>query len=52
LVRGCENHATVPPVLGELLGDFDPEKASRVTQAMLGMSKIDIAGLQAAHDAQ
>jgi len=41
----------VPPILGELLGDPDPEKSSRVMQAMLGMSKIDIAGLQAAHDA-
>ena len=40
----------VPPVLGELLGDPDPEKASRVMQAMFEMTKIDIAALQAAHD--
>ena len=41
----------VPPVLGELLSDPDPAKAGRVLQAMLGMSKIDIAGLRAAYDA-
>jgi predicted 3-demethylubiquinone-9 3-methyltransferase (glyoxalase superfamily) len=40
----------VPPVLGELLGDPDPDKASRVMQAMLAMGKIDIAALQTAHD--
>lgn len=40
----------VPPVLFELLGDPDPDRSSRVMQAMLGMSKIDIAALQAAHD--
>jgi predicted 3-demethylubiquinone-9 3-methyltransferase (glyoxalase superfamily) len=39
----------VPPVLGELLGDPDPQKASRVMQAMFEMTKIDIAALQAAH---
>lgn len=38
-----------PPVLGELLADPDPEKAGRVMQAMLGMQKIDISGLRAAH---
>jgi len=42
----------VPPVLIELLGDPDGDKASRVMEAMLGMSKIDIAALQAAHDAE
>jgi predicted 3-demethylubiquinone-9 3-methyltransferase (glyoxalase superfamily) len=42
----------VPPVLGELLGDPDPDKSSRVMQAMLGMSKIDIAALRAAHDGE
>jgi len=41
----------VPPVLGELLGDADPAKAGRVMQAMLGMTKIDIAGLRAASEA-
>lgn len=38
-----------PPVLGELLADPDPARAGRVLQAMLGMEKIDIAGLRAAH---
>ena len=42
----------VPPVLFELLGDPDPDKSSRVMQAMLGMSKLDIAGLRAAYDAE
>ena len=41
----------VPPVLGELLGDPDPDRSRRVMQAMLGMSKIDIRGLRAAYDA-
>lgn len=41
----------VPPVLSELLGDPDPAKAGRVMQAMLGMRKLDIAGLRAAYDA-
>ena len=40
----------VPPVLFELLGDPDPNKSSRVMQAMLGMGKLDIAGLRAAYD--
>jgi len=40
----------VPPVLFELLGDPDPEKSGRVMQALLGMSKLDIAGLRAAYD--
>jgi predicted 3-demethylubiquinone-9 3-methyltransferase (glyoxalase superfamily) len=41
----------VPSVLGELLSDPDQAKAGRVMQAMLGMSKIEIAGLRAAYDA-
>lgn len=40
----------VPAVLGELLSDPDPEKANRVMQAMLKMTKLDIAGLQQAYD--
>ncbi len=40
----------VPPVLGELLGDKDPEKAGRVMQAMLQMRKLDIAALRRAYD--
>jgi len=42
----------VPPILGELLEDPDPNKSSRAMQAMLGMSKIDIAGLRAAFDSK
>lgn len=39
----------VPKVLGELLGDPDPQKAGRVMQAMLKMQKLDIAELKRAH---
>ena len=39
----------IPSVLGELLGDKDPEKSKRVMQAMLQMDKIDIEGLKRAH---
>jgi predicted 3-demethylubiquinone-9 3-methyltransferase (glyoxalase superfamily) len=35
----------VPRVLGELIGDPDPEKSQRTMRAMLQMKKIDIAGL-------
>lgn len=38
----------IPTALGELMGDADPERAGRVLQAMLGMSKIDVAQLQRA----
>jgi predicted 3-demethylubiquinone-9 3-methyltransferase (glyoxalase superfamily) len=38
-----------PRVLGEMLGDKDPEKAKRVMQAMLKMKKIDIAELKRAY---
>jgi predicted 3-demethylubiquinone-9 3-methyltransferase (glyoxalase superfamily) len=38
----------IPTVLGELLGYPDPAKAQRVMQAMLQMSKIDIATLRQA----
>ncbi len=37
-------------LLLEMLGDRDPAKARRVMQAMLGMFKLDIAGLEAAYD--
>jgi predicted 3-demethylubiquinone-9 3-methyltransferase (glyoxalase superfamily) len=40
----------VPSVLGDLLGGPDPVKAGRAMQAMLGMSKLDIAELRAAYD--
>jgi predicted 3-demethylubiquinone-9 3-methyltransferase (glyoxalase superfamily) len=39
-----------PRELMELMGDKDPAKASRVMQAMLQMSKIEIAKLQEAYD--
>jgi len=39
----------VPPILGELLGDKDPAKAKRVMDAMLKMTKLDIALLKQAH---
>ncbi|MEP7381349.1 MAG: VOC family protein [Gemmatimonadota bacterium] len=38
----------VPSVLLPLLQHPDPEKAKRVQQAMLGMNKLDIKGLQEA----
>jgi len=41
----------VPTALGEMLQDRDPEKASRVMQAMLQMSKIDIKSLERAYEA-
>ena len=40
----------VPRVLMEMLADPDPAKAQRVMQAMLGMVKLDIAGLKAAYN--
>jgi predicted 3-demethylubiquinone-9 3-methyltransferase (glyoxalase superfamily) len=40
----------VPTLLGELLGDKDPAKSARVMQAMLGMVKLDIAGLRRAYE--
>jgi predicted 3-demethylubiquinone-9 3-methyltransferase (glyoxalase superfamily) len=42
----------VPTALGQLASDPDPIKAQRVIQAMLQMKKLDIAGLQRAHDGQ
>ena len=40
----------VPRQLGEMLGDPDGEKARRAMEAMLRMSKIDIAAMRAAFD--
>lgn len=40
----------VPVALERLLSDPDPEKAHRVTRAMLKMKKLDVAALQAAYD--
>jgi len=42
----------IPSALGEMLGDKDPLKASRVMQAMLQMNKIDIEGLKQAYDGE
>lgn len=40
----------VPTALFRLMGDPDPEKSQRVTQAMLKMGKLDISLLQQAYD--
>ena len=40
----------IPTALGKLMGDPDPAKSQRVMQAMLQMTKIDIAELQRAYD--
>jgi predicted 3-demethylubiquinone-9 3-methyltransferase (glyoxalase superfamily) len=42
----------VPTILGNLMQDKDPKRVSRVTQAMLEMKKLDIAGLQRAFNMQ
>ncbi|MHB1317563.1 MAG: VOC family protein [Anaerolineae bacterium] len=39
----------VPTVVGKLMSDPDPERARRVTEALLGMVKLDIAALERAH---
>jgi len=41
----------IPTALGQLLGDKDPVKSKNVMQAMLTMTKIDIAALKLAHAA-
>jgi predicted 3-demethylubiquinone-9 3-methyltransferase (glyoxalase superfamily) len=38
----------IPTILGQLLGDKDPQRAKRAMQAMLQMTKIDINRLQQA----
>jgi predicted 3-demethylubiquinone-9 3-methyltransferase (glyoxalase superfamily) len=40
----------IPSALMEMLQDKDPQKSERVMQAMLQMSKIDIAGLKRAYE--
>ena len=40
----------IPTVLGQLLGDKDPQRAKRAMQAMLQMTKIDGKALQQAAD--
>ena len=39
----------VPSNLGQLLGDKDPQKSKRAMEAMLKMTKLDIAALQRAY---
>ena len=39
----------VPAVLPDMIADPDPEKARRVAEAMLRMTKLDIAALQQAY---
>jgi predicted 3-demethylubiquinone-9 3-methyltransferase (glyoxalase superfamily) len=39
----------VPAILDELMGDKDPARSKRVTDAMLKMVKLDIAALQKAY---
>jgi hypothetical protein len=36
--------------MGELMSDSDQARAMKVREAMLSMGKIDIEGLQRAHD--
>jgi predicted 3-demethylubiquinone-9 3-methyltransferase (glyoxalase superfamily) len=40
----------IPRVLGELLGDKDPQRAGRAMKAMMTMQKLDIAALKRAAD--
>ncbi len=42
----------VPAVFFEMIADPDSGKATRVTQAMMGMTKFDIAGLERAYTGQ
>ncbi len=42
----------VPPILGKYLQDKDPAKSKRVMDAMLKMTKLEIAVLQQAYDQQ
>jgi predicted 3-demethylubiquinone-9 3-methyltransferase (glyoxalase superfamily) len=39
----------IPEALPRLMSDKDPARAGRVVQAMLGMQKIDVAGLEKAY---
>ncbi len=40
----------VPTILGELMTDSDRNRVKRVTEAMLKMVKLDVAGLKAAYE--
>jgi len=39
----------IPSALGEMLGDQDAERSGSVMRAMLGMDKVEIAGLKRAY---
>lgn len=39
-----------PEILPEMLADADTERAARVMRAMMGMVRIDLAGLEAAYE--
>jgi predicted 3-demethylubiquinone-9 3-methyltransferase (glyoxalase superfamily) len=43
-------HLFVPAVLAGMMKGPDRARAKRVAEAMLGMVKLDIAGLQKAYD--
>lgn len=40
----------IPSVLGEMLGDKDPERSRKVKEAMLRMDKTDIRTLRQAYE--
>lgn len=40
----------VPTLVGELMQDKDAEKTNRVMRAIMGMNKLEIAGLKRAYD--
>jgi predicted 3-demethylubiquinone-9 3-methyltransferase (glyoxalase superfamily) len=40
----------VPTLVGELMQDGDAERTKRVMQAIMGMNKLEIAGLKRAYD--
>jgi predicted 3-demethylubiquinone-9 3-methyltransferase (glyoxalase superfamily) len=42
----------VPTVFFEMIADPDPARVERVTRAMMGMTKFDVAGLQEAYAGQ
>ena len=42
----------VPVVFFEMIADPDPARVDRVTRAMMGMTKFDVAGLQEAYAGQ
>jgi predicted 3-demethylubiquinone-9 3-methyltransferase (glyoxalase superfamily) len=42
----------IPNLLGEYLGDKDPEKVKRVMNAMMQMVKIDVEGLKRAYEGE